>query len=68
MEWFCYAINFPPFILSFYPIIFKVTCDHDNRWLIWLVLKDTERKKMRAKYAFIKPRFSVDPVETKTKI
>ena len=40
------------FILSFYPIKFKVTCDHDNRWLIWFVLKDAEMKKMRSKYVF----------------
>ena len=50
MEWCCYAVNsFRLDILSY-----KIQgCDHDNRWLIWLVLKDIEMKKMKSKYVFI---------------
>ena len=47
----CY--QFTVFCLVTLPIEFRVTCDHGDKWLIWLVLKDTKREKMRAKYDFI---------------
>ena len=47
----CY--QFTAFCLVTLPIEFRVTCDHGDKWLIRLVLKDTKREKMRAKYNFI---------------
>ena len=52
MEQCCYVINSPHSIRSLYPIKFKVTCDYDNRRLIWLILEDTDTKKMIAKGAW----------------
>ena len=46
IKWCCYAINSLHSIWSLFPIQFKVTYDFDDRWLVWLVLKDTGRKKM----------------------